>query len=623
MCGIAGILGGAKGDPLQKMIDSMIHRGPDDQGIFIDEQSDIGLGQRRLSIIDLSMLGHQPMSFDNKQYWITFNGEIYNFMELRAELEQSGLMFKSCTDTEVVLAAYVRWGADCLRRLRGMFAFAIWDSKKRCLFLARDRFGIKPLYYAKIGQRFIFASEIKAMLVSGLISRQVDRQAIWDYLSHGSILQPRTILNDVKMLLPGHYLMVTLKSITQHRYWELKQETQKRRGDLSTISYDDAVIELRSQLEQATRLHLIADVPVGAFLSGGVDSTIVVGLMSKLLSYPLKTFSVGFGPEFRAWSEDRWAKIASIAYNTDHHEVYLDGDIFAKNFDEMIDAIDQPSIDGANTFIVSKAAAEHVTVALSGLGGDELMAGYPHFHRIPWAYRIAGDGWTKLRPIFDVTQQWLPGKIREPLKYLICTPLDRYTILRPFIGEKNKWAITQSEWKHQFNPKPIQDFYSRMVNPNWDPVTDLSYVEINGYLRDTLLRDCDAMSMAHSLEVRPLLIDHVLAEFIFSLPSHFKITGQNHKRILLDACKDLLPSIISNRPKMGFSFPTEHWLQSKLRERVLNILESDPGKTIFSAEFLSSCRRKTGSKIRHQIHLWPIVVLLSYISHHHLVYGNE
>jgi len=618
VCGIAGIFGRADQASVQKMTDAMAHRGPDDRGIWSDPEVPAAIGHCRLSIIDLSPAGHQPMSYANGRLWITYNGEVYNFKELRAELEGHGYQFQSNSDTEAILAAYTHWGVKCLKRLRGMFAFAIWDKYERSLLLVRDRFGIKPLYYAQCGSKFIFASEIKAMLASGLISRQTDRQAIWDYLSHGSILQPRTILQDVKMLLPGHYLLIRDGRITEHKYWDIEEATRQQRRELANLSYQEATSELRRQFEEATRLHLIADVHVGAFLSGGIDSTAVVGLMSQLVSHPIKTFSIGFDREYKEMSELHWAKIAAQRHGSEHHEVVIDGQTVAHQFDSMISAIDQPSIDGANTYIVSQAASQEVTVALSGLGGDELLAGYPQFYRIPWAHKVAPRGWAWLRPLFDATERLLPELIREPMSHLVRPPLERYTILRPLISEADKWTVTRREWRELFQPEPILSFYKRMSLSDFDPVTGVSYAEINGYLRDTLLRDCDAMSMAYSLEVRPVLLDHHLAEFIFSLPDGYKIGQNQQKKIFVDACRDLLPNEIVNRSKMGFSFPLEKWLQTTLQEKTMDILQSDAALTLFSPQFLASCRSQAEGKTKVKFSLWAVVVLLDYISYHRL-----
>ena len=309
MCGIAGTIGVTDKNIFIAMNGAMAHRGPDDHGIYIDEQNRFGFAHRRLSIIDLSSAGHQPMSYLGGRYWIVYNGEIYNYKDIRADLEKKGCTFTSNTDTEVLLAAYAEWGRDCLKKLRGMFAFAIYDKQTSQTFLARDRFGIKPLYYSRQNGFFLFASEIKTLLASGLISKRVDYQAIWDYISIGCIPQPRTILQEVKALLPGHSMLLTSNGeIIINRYWDLWDYAPQ---SSHTVDSSIASEELRVKLEEATRLHMIADVPVGAFLSGGIDSTAVVGLMSQYVSHPIKTFSVGFESKYAKLNEFKWAKIVS------------------------------------------------------------------------------------------------------------------------------------------------------------------------------------------------------------------------------------------------------------------------------------------------------------------------
>jgi len=616
MCGISGTFGLADESVIHAMTEAMAHRGPDDQGIYLDPAGKVALGHRRLSIIDLSAAGHQPMSYDNERYWITYNGEIYNYREIRADLENRGHRFNSATDTEVILAAYAQWGASCLDRLRGMFAFAIWDSHQQELFLARDRFGIKPLLYAQSGDIFLFASEIKALLASGLVSRQVDRQAIWDYLSFGSIPQPRTILTQVKFLLPGHYMYVRQGSVTTHRYWDIVERTQLQRAQLKHLPYKDAVIELRRRLEEATRYHLIADVPVGAFLSGGIDSSAVVGLMSQLVNRPIKTYSIGFETEYDHLSELKWAKIAAEHFGTDHTEVIVTAQDIKQAFDHLIQAIDQPSIDGTNTYLVSQATRQGVTVSLSGLGGDELLAGYPQFRSFARSSVIAPQGINIFKRELSYVSQFLPGRWRFRLDTLIASPIERLTPVRLLMSETEKRMVVNQEFQRSFRPQAASERYRPLLRPELDPVTQVSYVELCGYMRDTLLRDIDAMSMAHALEVRPVFLDHVLAEFIFSLPSMYKLNGKTTKRIFRDALRDLLPSEIISRPKMGFELPLFDWLAGPLKERANAALDSSYAKALFKSDFLSEARAALASGQRRGNRLWAYVVLLEWLRFH-------
>ena len=616
MCGISGTLGLSDERVIQQMTEAMVHRGPDDQGIYLDPVGKVALGHTRLAIIDLSVAGHQPMSYNKERYWITFNGEIYNYKEIRAELEKHGHRFKSASDTEILLAAYAEWGASCLGYLRGMFAFAIWDKQDQELFLTRDRFGIKPLLYAQVGNTFLFASEIKALLASGLISRKVDKQAIWDYLSFGSVPQPRTILAQVNSLLPGHYMVVHQGNVSRHRYWDIVEQTRSKRGQLTNLPYEDAVSELRHRLQEATRYHLIADVPVGAFLSGGIDSSAIVGLMNQFVSNPIKTYSIGFEMQHSYLSELKWAKIAANFFGTDHTEVILTAQDIKQNFDDIIRSIDQPSIDGTNTYFISQATRQAVTVSLSGLGGDELLAGYPHFKVFARSSFIVTQAIHFFKSELNYITKLLPGRWRFYLEPLLASPLEQLTPVRLLIGDTEKGKAIDREFQRSINLKAASERYYPLLFPEFDPVTQMSYVEISGYMRDTLLRDIDAMSMAHALEVRPALLDHPLAEFIFSLPSSYKLNAKTTKRIFADALRDLLPNEIINRPKMGFELPLFAWLTGPLKERAYEALSSSYAYAIFNRDYLVDAKRTLDQCDRGSNKLWGYVMLLEWLRFH-------
>jgi asparagine synthase (glutamine-hydrolysing) len=448
MCGISGTIGLADRGVIEAMTEAIAHRGPDDGGIFVDTAGGVALGHRRLSIIDLSSAGHQPMGYWNDRYWTVFNGEIYNFMEIRSELEQRGHMFRSTSDTEVLLAAYAEWGAACLERLRGMFAFAVYDRASEenggeRVFLARDRFGIKPLYYARGNNVFLFASEIKALSASGLISNQVDYQSVWDYLSLGSIPQPRTILSDVKALLPGHAMTInSCGEIKEFSYWDIVDRASGSFARVAKMDKIEATKELRRLLEEATRLHMIADVPIGAFLSGGIDSTAVLGLMSQYVSRPIRTYSIGFESSHARLNEFKWAKLAAERLKSDHTEVIVTGGEIAGQCDNMVRAIDQPSLDGTNTYLVSKAARIGVTVALSGIGGDELFAGYPHFQRFVRAAHWDKAGLFPVKRLKKSLLRALPGRWLPDKHFLMLNPLSRLSTLRCLADEEEKQLIT-------------------------------------------------------------------------------------------------------------------------------------------------------------------------------------
>ena len=449
MCGISGTIGLADRKVIAAMTDAITHRGPDDRGIFLSADAKIALGHTRLSIIDLSPAAHQPMSYREERFWIVFNGEIYNYLAIRSELEKLGHSFNSTSDTEVLLAAYAEWGTECITHLRGMFAFAIYDRNAEAngrfpIFLARDRFGIKPFYYATVDGVFLFASEIKALLASGLISRQADHQAIWDYLSLGSILQPRTILADVKALLPGHAMTIDSDGeANTFQYWDIDKDALRSFSPVGTMDINEAANELRQHLDEATRLHMIADVPIGAFLSGGIDSTAVVGLMSQNVSRPIRTYSIGFESRHSQLNEFQWARIAAERFQCDHTEVVVTEADIASEYDNLVRAIDQPSLDGTNTYLVSKAARADVTVALSGIGGDELFAGYPHFQRFVQAAKW-NDTSFPAKTVRDLALRVLPSRLLADRHFLSLDPLARHATIRSLASEEEKQFIASN-----------------------------------------------------------------------------------------------------------------------------------------------------------------------------------
>jgi asparagine synthase (glutamine-hydrolysing) len=614
MCGIVGTIGLSNRDVISTMNGAIMHRGPNDQGVFFDEDNLVALGHRRLSIIDLSSAGRQPMSYLDGRFWAVYNGEVYNFKEIRKKLKKKRYAFHSDTDTEVLLAAYAEWGEDCLRRLRGMFAFAIYDREQASIFLARDRFGIKPLYFSDQDDFLLFASEIKALLASGYISRRVDKQSIWDYLSLGSIPQPRTILADVKTLLPGHAMTVSASGEYKvSRYWDIAAASSRSFPNAHKMDNKEVTDKLRRLLEDATRLHMIADVPVGAFLSGGIDSSAVVGLMSQYVSEPIKTYSVGFESKYARLSELKWARIASECFNTDHSEIIITGEDVAREYDQLIQAIDQPSIDGTNSYFVSKAARKGVTVALSGLGGDELFAGYPHFQKFKQAAQ-----WDKL--CLPLNKKWMrklvkkiPRHWRPDGDFLTADPSLRHAAIRCLADEKRKHHMTNDSFRAKFYERPLSAFYQHFLEKDLDAVLQMSYIELNGYLPNTLLRDVDAVSMAHALEVRPILLDHVFAEFAFALPAAFKLNGKTTKFSLVDAVQDLLPEPIMQRPKMGFELPLFDWLSGPLKSRAFAALSSSIASAIFTPYYLTKFKSILEGDGRSDRGLWGYVMLLEWL----------
>ncbi|HKP83083.1 MAG TPA: asparagine synthase (glutamine-hydrolyzing) [Pyrinomonadaceae bacterium] len=555
MCSIAGIFGGSA-DAVVRMNRAQRHRGPDDEGVA--NPGSVVLGNTRLAIIDTSAAGHQPMQDPESGNWITYNGEIYNFKELRNEI---GGEWFSNSDTEVVLRGYGKWGVDVFRKLRGMFALGLWDDQKQQLLLARDPLGIKPLYYYSTKDRIVFASELRALLASKLVPRRINSAGVDSYLTNGSVAAPLTIVEGIKQLLPGHYLQV---SANDRRDVEF---AVPEREDVA-VDRDDAVARLRAELEESVRLHLVSDVPLGVFLSGGMDSSALVALMSRVSDQRPQTFSIVFDES--AFSEAPFSRAVAERFQTDHQEIRLTESQLIEMLPEAIAAIDQPTMDGINTFVVSKAVKNAgITVALSGLGGDELFAGYPSFRR---AVRIASMSQASkrvLRAASGIGRIAVNGSVQRQKFWQLAnsegTAADVYRISRQL-----------------FSPDTVRQITGRDSNcrggPPWPPasadiVNTISQLELNGYMTNTLLRDTDAMSMVHSLEVRVPFVDVKVVDYVLSLPGDWKLRNGYPKPLLADALSDLLPRDFMARPKMGFTLPFEKWLQQNLRHEVSSVLE--------------------------------------------------
>ncbi|MBL7890331.1 MAG: asparagine synthase (glutamine-hydrolyzing) [Bacteroidia bacterium] len=573
MCGINGLVGiadiGIAKEKVNAMNERMRHRGPDDSGVFVEEK--IALGHRRLSIIDLSSAGHQPMrSFDGR-YQIVYNGELYNFKELKFELQrvvagsgQQSYMFQTNTDTEVIIAAYARWGADCVKRFNGMFAFAIWDTINKELFIARDRLGIKPLYYFYTNGVLGFSSEIRSLLASELLPRKLDQNALIDYLRYQTVHAPDTIVKGVKMLMPGHYIEMKGESIKIKKYWSLTDNiSDASKGK----SYEEVCKDVEHLLTKAVERRLLADVPFGAFLSGGIDSSAVVGLMSKVSSEKVKTFSVTFDES--EFSEAKYAQLIAKKFNTDHHEIKLSPDDFLKDLPGALKAMDHPSGDGPNTYIVSKATKNAgITMALSGLGGDELFAGYDVFKRslelnkkawlntVPLPLRKAGAGvLAKSKP--GVASEKIAALLKQrKINFNTFYPISRQVLMDEQILQILKVdALTENK---------VLELISNIPITKNQQLTTTSIAEISTYMQNVLLRDTDQMSMAHALEVRVPFIDYTLVEYVLGISDQYKSVA-SPKKLLVDSLGDLLPREIIDRPKMGFTLPWKNWMKNELK----------------------------------------------------------
>lgn len=614
MCGIAGIVGDSDSSAVERMVAVMRHRGPDDRGFYRDPTGRCALGHARLAIIDTSAAGRQPMEHAGR-YWITYNGEIYNFREIRAELERAGHSFGTGSDTEVLLAAYVAWGPGCLDRLSGMFAFGVWDAQAGELFLARDRLGIKPLYMAKTVRGLVFASEIRSVLASGLVERTADSVAISDFLTLGVVPQPRTIVAGVEMLLPGHYAVFRDGRLHTTEFWSYRDVSRRPRGAIAADGPEPAR-RLRELLEAATARHLVADVPIGAFLSGGIDSRIVVGLMSRVSRGPIRTFTIGFEGAAGYVDERNAAREAASAFGCIHTEAVLTSRDAFEAAGDILAAVDQPSVDGFNTWFVCRAAREAVTVALSGLGGDELFAGYGHFASLARLARLAPNGIGWLRPLAGVLAEVPPRRVGRALERLASDQAGRIEALRRLHRHDVKRAILQPALARVSDDHPVTDYCRSLLGDTGDSVNDLCVAEVTGYLRNTLLRDADAMSMAHSLEVRPVLLDHEVVEFAAGLPGASKVGGALGKQILLSACRDLLPEDIAAQTKRGFEIPIVGWVGSRLGSVVADTLAGARAESVFTPRFLAQARAAVTQPASPDRSWWPAFLLLDYLERH-------
>lgn len=588
------------------MNDALAHRGPDDNGVF--SEPGISLGHRRLSIIDLSAAGHQPMSFKNERYTIIYNGELYNFREIRNQLKD--ISFKTNSDTEVILAAYAQWGEKCLDHFNGMFAFAIYDKQTHELFIARDRLGIKPVYYSQTGEHLAFSSELRGLFASGLVKKKLDKNSLQDYLYYQTVHAPATIIEDVKMLLPGHFMRIREGIVEIKCWWKLQVKPMDVVPETQAVQK-----QVRKLLRDAVERRLIADVPFGAFLSGGIDSSIVVGLMSEVATSPVNTFSVTFDDS--EFSEAVYAKKIAAKFKTIHHEIKLKPEDFLRELPEALDAMDHPSGDGPNTYVVSKATKKAgVTMALSGLGGDELFCGYDIFKRsaelvdkrwlnsIPRGIRAMVGNAMKKNAGISGEKKAAVLSLKE-INFASFYPVSRQVLMaeqtRKISSQKDQvsnavYKITAEIAKNY----PAEDHLLSRV----------SLAEMSTYMQNVLLRDTDQMSMAHALEVRVPFLDYTLVEYVMNLPDSIKFP-HTPKKLLVDACKDLLPDEIVNRPKMGFTFPWKKWMQNELKPFCETRLDHLGKRKEFNADglkslwnsFLADDPKVTWSRI------WPLVVL--------------
>jgi asparagine synthase (glutamine-hydrolysing) len=584
MCGITGIFEYHSKEPVSpdlvhRMNETIVHRGPDDEGVYVGPG--IGLGFRRLSIIDLSG-GHQPISNEDGQIWVMLNGEIYNYPELRQHLEARGHRFATRSDTETIVHLYEDYGEGCFARLRGMFAIALWDSRQRKLVLARDRVGKKPLFYSANESRILFGSELKALLAVDGLPRDLDEQALSDYFSFGYIPAPKTIYRAVRKVLPGHYLVASADGLREASYWDLSF------GKVENRSEEEWCEILRHELNEATRIRLMSEVPLGAFLSGGVDSSSVVAMMTNLMNRPVTTCSIGF--EEQGYNETDYARQVAHQFGADHHEQIIRPDALGI-LNKLVWHYDEPFADSSAipTYYVSWVARQHVTVALGGDAGDENFAGYRRYRFdqlenqlrrfVPPALR---------RTIFGPLGRWYPGlawaprifRAKATFQSLSRSPLEGYfnsiSIFRPDEKQRLLSADFRKRLAGYDSIEVLRHHYERAGTE--DLLSRIQYVDIKTYLPDDIFAKVDRASMAVSLEVRAPLVDHQLMERVAAIPSHLKLNGQGGKAIFKKAMSPLLPRGILDRSKQGFSVPLNRWFREDLRDMAYEtIFSSDDG----------------------------------------------
>jgi|RhiMethySRZTD1v2_1073278.scaffolds.fasta_scaffold202783_2 asparagine synthase (glutamine-hydrolyzing) len=618
MCGIAGKLyldtdRYVAEHEVRRMADIMIHRGPDGGGVWVEEN--VGLAHRRLAIIDLRPDASQPMCNEDGSIWITFNGEIYNFRELRNDLEARGHTFKTNSDTETIIHAFEEYGRDCVARLRGMFAFAIWNTRTRSLFLARDRLGKKPLFYARSCDRFVFASEIKAILADESIPIEVDPVALDHYLALGYIPAPLSAFRGIQKLPPAHWLEFSEGKLQIGRYWKLRYEPKQN------LRLGDAIAELRSNLAEAVRLRLVSDVPLGVFLSGGIDSSAIVAFMARAMDTPVQTFSVGF--ENEGFDERPFARMVAERYGAQHTELLVNPKAI-EILPKIVWHYDEPFGDpsAVPSYAISELTRQYVKVVLNGDGGDENFAGYNRYVKnrrarrgdiIPLALRqnLAGklqclpEGWRQRQPL---------RKLATVAQAMAQEPERRYSRWFGQFGRDERQALYTEEFRHVIGCcDPERLFVNAFAETDAEDWTDATlYTDINLYLPEDLLVKMDRASMAHSVEARSPFLDHVFMEFAATLPVGFKLAGGEKKRILRTALRGIVPDAILDRPKKGFDPPIAQWLRTDLREMTHDILLAPRSlqRGYFNHERLQTLLvEHDTAQEDHSLHLWELLML--------------
>ncbi|MBN1223122.1 MAG: asparagine synthase (glutamine-hydrolyzing) [Candidatus Aminicenantes bacterium] len=625
MCGICGMFSGKGLGPeaqetTKRMCSVMVHRGPDDEGYYFDTK--IALGMRRLSIIDLAT-GHQPLTNENRTVWVVFNGEIYNHPDLRKELIRKGHTFATKSDTEVIVHLYEEEGEDFVHRLNGMFAIAVWDQKKGTLILARDRLGIKPLHYYSMAGALVFSSEIKSILKTDY-SRELDLESMSRFFTFEYIPAPATIFKGIRKLLPGHMIIADNDGVRIKRYWDIRHTAAEK----SRLTEDAYMEEIYRLLRESVKRRLISDVPLGVFLSGGMDSSSITALMSEVTDSQIKTFAIGFKEE--SFNELSYAKIVAERFGTDHREFVVESNLVKDLVPTLIEYLDEPLADASiiPTYIISKLAREHVTVALAGEGGDELFAGYDTYK----AYQVA----RLYRKVPSLIRNGLVKKI-VPLLPASKKRLSFEFKAKKFIsGIDYPPEISNSIWWGAYNPADKEGLFAaglqeKIAEDVFAPITThlgntkaeemvdrIGYLDLKLYLQDDLLVKSDRMSMANSLEIRVPFLDHTFVNFATSIPGSLKLKGMQTKYILKKSMAKILPREILTRKKIGFDIPLGSWIRHELKDFVTDVLSpANMSHGFFDHTYIDRLLKEhvQGAHNHRQL-LWPLIIFQFWYDHY-------
>lgn len=629
MCGIAGLVSvGRQAESelfrVEAAVYSQRHRGPDDSGLEIVNNSApaVILGHRRLAIIDLSRAGRQPMRDEETGNWITFNGEIYNFRQLRHDLRSAGVNFRTETDTEVILRAFATWGDASINRLRGIFAFGLWDAARQRLLLVRDQLGVKPLYYWSDGGDLMFASEVRALLTTELVPRHLDVSGLRSYLAFGSVQEPLTLIRGVRSLLPGHFLTWKNGKTESHKYWQLPEARAVGTQSIGTSSVSSSVAEV---LQESVKLQMVSDVPLGAFLSGGIDSTAVAALMQQAAARQVRTFAVVF--DETEYDEREYSRLAAARIGTRHTELPLTGKTVLHELPRALEAFDQPSVDGLNTYFVSKVTKEAgLTVALSGVGGDELFGGYDGFSKalmlMRWGRRAQRLPLGLRRMMQTLLSVSAENEARRKAVDVLDHKIHPYFVSRQlFSGVQARRLLkpdlycTSTAW-----PNPRFDDLVEATR-EFDDINRVSAFELQTYMLSTLLRDTDQMSMAHALEVRVPLLDHKLVELMFTVPGQAKLDSGVPKPLLTNAVRALIPDECIFRPKRGFTLPFERWLRTSLLEPIERAFV-EGSSDVFVSRSLEQLFRSFRQRRLSWSRIWGVFVLNDWLARHRITFSG-